>query len=108
MARRTVDYSIKACERWLAQGRGRGEKETYKPWVRIGDFSSRGVSAAIPGIKTKRVHELLSGIETRAFLVAEFNETNGPFAHSMRKRCGLLSRHRRQTDLGAQKESNTG
>jgi hypothetical protein len=33
MARRKVDYSIKACERWLAQGRGRGEKETYKPWV---------------------------------------------------------------------------
>lgn len=75
MARRKVDYSIKACERWLAQGRGRGEKETYKPWVRIGDFSSRGVSAAIPGIKTKRVHELMSGIETRAFLVAEFNKT---------------------------------
>lgn len=75
MARRKVEYSIKACERWLAQGRGRGEKETYKPWVRIGDFASRGVSTAMPGIKTKRVHELLSGIETRAFLVAEFNKT---------------------------------
>lgn len=42
--------------------------------MRIGDFSSRGVSAAIPGIKAKRIHHLLSGIETRAFLVAEFNK----------------------------------
>lgn len=75
MARRRVEYSIKACEKWLAQGRGKGEKETYKPWVRIGEFSSRGVSTAIPGIKTKRVHELMSGVETRAFLVAEFNKT---------------------------------
>lgn len=75
MARRRVEYSIKACEKWLAQGRGKGAKETYKPWVRIGEFSSRGVSTAIPGIKTKRIHELMSGIETRAFLVSEFNKT---------------------------------
>lgn len=74
MARRGDQYSIKACEKWLAQGRGRGIRETYKPWVRIGDFSSRGVSTAVPGIKVKRIHELLSGIETRAFLVAEFNK----------------------------------
>lgn len=75
MARRSEQYSVKACEKWLAQGRGRGEKEAYKPWVRIGDFSSSGVSTAIPGIKVRRIHELMSGIETRAFLVAEFDKS---------------------------------
>lgn len=69
--RRTVeDY-----ERLLADGFGTGEKENYLPWVRIPDFASYGVSAAIPGITVKRTHEVLSGLETRAFLIAEFNES---------------------------------
>lgn len=69
--RRTVeDY-----EKLLADGFGIGEKESYRPWIRIPDFASYGVSAAIPGITVKRIHEVLSGIETRAFLIAEFNKS---------------------------------
>ena len=69
--RRTVeDY-----EKLLADGFGIGEKEHYRPWIRIPDFASHGVSAAIPGITIKRIHEVLSGIETRAFLLAEFNRS---------------------------------
>lgn len=69
--RRTVeDY-----EKLLADGFGTGEKENYRPWIRIPDFASHGVSAAIPGITVKRSHEVLSGIETRAFLLAEFNKS---------------------------------
>lgn len=68
--RKVEDY-----EKLLADGFGTGEKENYRPWIRIADFASYGVSAAIPGITVKRTHEVLSGIETRAFLLAEFNKS---------------------------------
>lgn len=44
--RRTVeDY-----EKLLADGFGIGEKESYRPWIRIPDFASYGVYAATLGI----------------------------------------------------------
>lgn len=73
MGRSKNQYSIEACERSLRQGLGLGVKEDYRPWVRIWSFGSEGVSSAVPGVIVKRTHELLSGIETRVFLLAEFS-----------------------------------
>ncbi len=73
MGRNKNQYSIEACERSLRQGLGLGVKEDYRPWVRIWSFGSEGVSSAVPGVIVKRTHELLSGIETRVFLLAEFS-----------------------------------
>ncbi len=75
MGRPRKRSTVEDYERLLADGFGTGEKENYLPWVRIPDFASYGVSAAIPGITIKRTHEVLSGLETRAFLIAEFNKS---------------------------------
>ena len=40
-------------EKLLADGFGTGEKERYRLWIRILDFASHGVSAAIPGITVR-------------------------------------------------------
>jgi hypothetical protein len=62
-----VDYN-----RWAKQGYGAGERESYKPWIRVQDFASRGVSARVPGITIRRTHHLLSRLELRAFLFFDF------------------------------------
>lgn len=59
-------------ERWSKEGRGRGEFESYQPWVTVRDFPSRGVSAMVPGTKVHRTHHLFSRLELRAFLHYEF------------------------------------
>lgn len=73
MARNKKSYTLESCEKSLRKGLGLGVKEAYRPWVRIWSFGSEGVSSAVPGITVRRTHELLSGIETRVFLLAEFS-----------------------------------
>lgn len=45
--------------------RGRGEREEYKPYIKIGrgELSSRGVSTVFPSIYFNRLHHLLSSLE---------------------------------------------
>lgn len=59
--------------RWRKQGRGCGEGRDYKPWLRVRDVPSKGRSSRIKGMKTHRVHHLLSDLETKHFLHLDFN-----------------------------------
>lgn len=54
------------------EGRGRGEGENYIPWILVKDFSSTGLASRIKGIKSNRVHHVLSKIENRIFHAAEW------------------------------------
>lgn len=56
-----------------AEGRGKGTGASYKPWVEVTDFSSRGKSRRIFSRKTGRVHHLLSDVEWQLFLLLEFS-----------------------------------
>ena len=56
----------------LREGRGQGEGETYRPWIEVTDFSSRGVSPRVDGVKVRRTHHLLSTAERNAFLLFEW------------------------------------
>ena len=65
--------SIKDYSRALKNGRGLGIGPNYLPWLRVNDIPSRGQSTKIYGIKTDRTHQLLSGIESNFFFIAEYN-----------------------------------
>jgi len=60
-------------DRRRKQGRGCGEGRDYKPWVGVRDVPSKGRSSRIKGMKTHRLHHLLSDLETKHFLHLEFN-----------------------------------
>ena len=57
----------KRMERFLKEGRGKGEKGEYKPWLTVRDVTSRGRSSRDNGWKTGRTHHLLSTLELLAF-----------------------------------------
>lgn len=61
-------------DRYIAQGYGQGEGESYKPWVRVQDVPSQGRSHQVPGIKVDRVYHTLSDLEYAYLLVLEFSE----------------------------------
>lgn len=73
MGRRRRLASIKDYSRALKNGRGLGTGTDYLPWLRVNDIPSRGKSTKIYGIKTERTYQLLSGVESDFFIIAEYN-----------------------------------
>lgn len=58
-------------ERFIKEGRGKGEGKDYNPWIHIQDFPSRGRVTRYPGPgwKTNRIHQLFSDNEKRSILL---------------------------------------
>lgn len=74
MARGRSLLTISDFQRALKNQYGLGSGGRYKPWLRVQDVPSHGTSAKIQGIKTGRVHHLLSEGESCCFFQAEFLE----------------------------------
>lgn len=55
-----------------AEGYGRGEGPTYRPWLQAHDVPSKGVTFRVNGRKTGRQHVLFSTIERNAFLASQW------------------------------------
>jgi len=68
MARRRIAMTEKAIQERYRAGRGVGDRDSYQPWLDVHDLSSLGLAARVPCPKTGRLHHLLSGIETAAFM----------------------------------------
>lgn len=66
--------SLKDIERWHRQGRGVGDGYQYRPWLRVREVPSLGRARRLKGLKTGRVHHLLSDLEYKHFLMLEFND----------------------------------
>ena len=66
----TYDKFIK----YLKEGRGQGELQDYIPWIKVYDFSSKGYSIRVPGIKTNRIHHFLSNLEYHYFLILSYSK----------------------------------
>ena len=58
-------------QRFIAEGRGAGMGPSYRPWLQIQDVPSSGRSHRPFGVKTQRVHHLLSDGEWKSFLRLE-------------------------------------
>jgi TnsA endonuclease-like protein len=74
MAKRRYEIDDDKIRRWLAQGRGSGTGQDYKPFLRVQDVPSLGRRTRILGRKTGRLHHLLSDLETSAFLQADWQD----------------------------------
>lgn len=68
MAKRQIKMTEQVIGERYRAGRGIGDRDTYRPWLDVHDLSSLGLSARVPCPKTGRLHHLLSGLETGAFM----------------------------------------
>lgn len=64
--------SEKRINDWLKNGDKHGEE--YEPWLRIQDVPSLGRVHRIKGIKTNRIHNVLSDLEARGIYIADFSD----------------------------------
>jgi len=72
MARGPKKWDEATIERFRMEGCGQGEGSAYKPWLSVFDFSSKGTSRRIWGIKTDREHHVFSDTERDILVWAEW------------------------------------
>jgi hypothetical protein len=72
---RKYAWTEKRIADWQAQGCGEGHGQNYKPWLEVTDFSSRGRSRRVWGLKTQRIQHLFSDVEYHIFLAAEWSRS---------------------------------
>ena len=61
-------------ERYLKEGRGQGEGTGYTPWLKVGDFSSKGRGHRIKDPKSGRDHHFFSDLEADYFWYLVWND----------------------------------
>lgn len=61
-------------DRRVSEGRGLGEGPDYVPWLCCTDFSSAGYRRMVYSPRLGRIVHLLSELEWKAFLIAEFTD----------------------------------
>lgn len=59
-------------EKYIKERRGIGILEDYKPWLDIRSFPSNGRVTRVNGIKTGRMHTLMSDLELKYFYILEW------------------------------------
>lgn len=72
MARRRYDFDEDKIADFLKEGRGGGRGAGYKPWFTIQDVPANSRCHRVGGLKTGRMHHLLSDIEYRLFLLFDW------------------------------------
>ncbi len=72
MTRSKYDWNEAKFERFVKEGRGRGEGKDYKPWLTTQDVPSSGRRTRGSGWKTNRLHHTLSDHETRYLYLLEW------------------------------------
>lgn len=72
MSKRNTGWDENKIQRYISEGRGKGEGENYKPWLTIQDVPSDGRASRCHGWKTGRIHHLMSDHETRYFFLLEW------------------------------------
>ncbi len=68
MAGQRHSFDEQKIERFHKEGRGKGRGLDYQPWLTIRDVPSRGLQ----GIKTGRMHHLLSDLECNLFYLLDW------------------------------------
>ena len=74
MSKRSRTWNEVKYRKYLAEGRGQGTLAEYKPWVQIQDFPSKGVVSRVKGLKTGRVHHLMSNLELSFFYLLDWSD----------------------------------
>jgi hypothetical protein len=63
MAKRRTTWNEQKIEKYIKDGRGRGELNNYKPWLTNQDFASKGRTHRPKSWKTDRLMQLFSDVE---------------------------------------------
>ena len=63
---------IKNKNKYIKEGRGKGELKSYKPWFKVRSFPSRGWITRTKSTKAKRLHITLSNLELNYFYMLEW------------------------------------
>ncbi len=61
-------------QRYINEGRGKGDFESYKPWLTAQDFSYSGRTSKILGNKINRVHHFFNDLEKQCFFLWEWDQ----------------------------------
>ncbi|WP_312094593.1 TnsA endonuclease C-terminal domain-containing protein [Niallia sp.] len=69
------EWNEEKLQRYIKEGRGQGEFESYKGFIRVQDFGSVGRSSRLRTWRCNRIVHLLSDIETRFFYLTEFDDS---------------------------------
>ena len=69
-----MGHSIRQTERWIKEGRGQGHGSAYRPWLSVQQVLSCGHAHKILGLKTGRLHHVLSDLEAACLTVLEFDQ----------------------------------
>jgi hypothetical protein len=72
MSKRDRGFTETKYDKWVKEGRGQGTLQDYKPWLTIQDVPSNATCTRMLGIKTRRQHELLSGMEVDYLHILEY------------------------------------
>lgn len=72
--KRNNHWSEAKIKKYIKEGRGSGRLKEYLPWLRVENVKSRGLRSRQPGLKTGRLHHLMSNLEDRAFLFLDWDD----------------------------------
>lgn len=61
-------------QKLIKKGVGSGERESYRPWLKIRSVPSKGTSRTVPGVRVARGHHCLSNSEYMFLVLMEFNQ----------------------------------
>lgn len=61
-------------DKLIKKGVGCGERESYRPWLKIRSVPSKGTSRIVPGVRIARGHHCLSNSEYMFLVLMEFNQ----------------------------------
>lgn len=71
MSKTRAGWDWNTYHRWLKEGRGTGEGKDYRVWLTVHDLPSHGIVSRPFGMKTGRMHQFLSGLETALFYILD-------------------------------------
>jgi len=74
MAKHSRIWNREKYEEYIREGRGQGSGVNYKAWVQIQDFGSQGIVSRAKGLKTGRIHHLMSNNELAYFYLLEWSD----------------------------------
>ncbi|WP_410498878.1 TnsA endonuclease C-terminal domain-containing protein [Chitinibacter sp. S2-10] len=74
MSKRKYEFDEQKLARFIKEGRGLGTGADYKPWLTIQDVPSEGLATRVPGIKNKRLHHALSGLERNLIILLDWSD----------------------------------
>lgn len=93
MAKRNRTTDENTIQKRIRRKKGEGRGANYLPWLTVQDVPSQGLATRIRGHKTKRIHHLLSKLETDFFCLMEMS----PQVIDIREQYPLLPLEETQT-----------